>query len=146
MSEENVIHLNGDRLTALAQRAVLVPIKPRDQAEAAALPAKLAQLNDQAAADNHHVVIAPTHLMMKGDEIVGYLSLNGLPTVQAWFDSHHKHAADSLKMIEHGETVFREAGVRMYAICCAEESPFTPHMDRLGFKKLGTTVMWIKQL
>ena len=131
--------------TQLAQRATLLPLKPRTQEDAAALPGKLEALQAKAGADAH-CVIAPTHVLMKGGEVLGYFSLGALPTVQAWFDSNHKHAADSLKMIEHGETIFREQGVRMYAICCAEESPFTPHMERLGFRKLGTTVVWIKNL
>lgn len=141
MSEE--IQLDGQHL--LAQRPVLVSLKPRDQAEAAALPGKLAALTAKAEADAHDVV-APTHLMVKGNDIIGYLSLGGLPMVQAWFDSHHKHAGDSLKMIEHGETVLREQGHRAFGICCMEASPFTPHMERLGFRKLGVTTVWVKAI
>ena len=129
----------------LQQRAVLVPIKPRNQDEAEALPAKVQRLQQAAAADNH-MVVAPTHIMMKGDEIVGYFSLNGLPTIRAWFDTKNKHAADSLKMIEHGETLVRETGAPLYCIGVAEDSPFLPHMERLGFTKLGTQTVWIKQL
>ena len=132
-------------METIAQRAVLKPLKPRDQREAAALPALLEQLGQQAAADNH-AVIAPTHVMVKDGQIIGYLSLAGLPVVQAWFDSHHKHAADSIRMIEHGETIFREQGGRQFAVACTEESPFSPHLERLGFKKLGTTTLWAKTL
>lgn len=136
------IQLEGKSL--LAQRAVLLPLKPRDQTEAEILPAKLQTLQAAAAADQHPV-IAPTHVMLKGPDIIGYLSLGGLPTVQAWFDSRHKHPLDSLKMIEHGETILREQGVRQFALCCAEQSPFHPHLERLGFKCLGTTQVWVKE-
>ena len=129
----------------LNQRAVLVPLKPRTPEEAQAFPVRLQALQAKAAADQHPV-IAPTHIMMKGEEIIGYLSLGGMPVVQAWFDSRHKHPADSLKMIEHGETIFREQGVRVFAICCADNSPFQPHMERLGFSLLGTTQLWVKNL
>lgn len=146
MPHSDEIQMDGGPLKMqLAQRPVLLPLRPRDQQEAALLPERLEQLQRAAAADQHPV-IAPTHVMMKGAEIIGYLSLNGLPTVQAWFDSGHKHAADSLKLIEHGETILREQGVRSYAICCAETSPFNPHMNRLGFKLLGTTQVWVKEL
>ena len=138
------IQLDGTRLTQLAARPVLKPLKPRDQQEAQALPATLERLTRQAAADQHPV-IAPTHIMQKGDEVIGYFSIGGLPTVQAWFDSHHKHAADSLKMIEHLETILREQGVRVFAVACAPQSPFSSHMERLGFRKLGETVMWAKE-
>lgn len=137
------IQLEGKGL--LGQRPVLKPLKPRDPQEAAQLPARLEALRAAAAADNH-AVIAPTHVMQRGDEVCGYLSLGGLPTVQAWFDSHHKHAADSLKMIEHGETILREQGHRAFAVCCAETSPFQPHMERMGFKLVGLTQVWIKEL
>ena len=134
-----------DAPNLLAQRAVLVPLKPRSQEEAAALPATIAALQSKAAADAH-TVIAPSHVMLKGGECIGYLSLGQMPTVQAWFDSHHKHAADSLKMIEMGETILREQGHRVFGICCMENSPFNAHMGRLGFTKLGVTELWVKNL
>lgn len=139
------INLDGSQLTQLAQRAVLLPLKPRSEAEAKAYPDTLKRLQ-AAAANDQHMVIAPTHLMVRGDKIIGYLSLNGLPVVQCWFDRQAGHASDSLKMIEHGETIFREQGVGAYAVACAPESPFTPHMERMGFTKLGSTVLWAKQI
>jgi hypothetical protein len=145
MQTTEEIKLDGGGLSQLAQRAVLRPLKPRDAQEAQAVPAKLQQLAEKAAADNHPV-IAPTHCLEKGGEIIGYFSIGGLPTVQAWFDSQHKHAADSLKMIEHLETILREQGVRMFAVACAPESPFSTHMERLGFRKMGTTVLWGKEI
>lgn len=139
---DNIIPLNAPEIL---QRATLIPLAPRDEAEAHALPAKIHALRQLAAADNH-IVLNPTHVMVKGGQVIGYLSLNGLPTVHAWFDTKNKHATDSIKMIEHGETIFRQQGVRAYTVACAEESPFTPHMARLGFTKLGTTVLWHKPL
>lgn len=138
---ENVIELPAPIL----ERAVLVPLAPRDQAEADKLPVVLDELRRLAAEDSH-MVLQPTHVMVKGEQIIGYLSLNGLPTIHAWFDSHHKHALDSIKMIEHGETILRHQGLRTVAVACAEQSPFTPHLARLGFHKLGTTVLWQKHL
>ena len=145
MPPSDEIKLDGAPHVALLARATLVPLRPRDQAEAAALPAKLQALHAAAAADEH-MVLSPTHLMVKGDEIIGYLSIGGLPTVQAWFNSQHKHAADSVKMIEHAETIMREQGARVYAVACAPQSPFSIHMERLGFTKLGETVLWRKEL
>lgn len=132
-------------LPQVLQRATLVPLAPRDQHEAELLPQKLDTLR-QLAADDQHVVLNPTHVMVKDGQIIGYLSLNGLPNVHAWFDTKHKHALDSIKMIEHGETIFRQQGVRAFTVACAAESPFTPHLPRLGFQKLGTTVLWHKNL
>lgn len=139
----------GDNVISLPapvmERATLVPLQPRDQEEAAAYPARIAELQQLAGEDNH-AVLAATHVMVKGGKVVGYLSLGALPCVHAWFDTKNKHATDSLKMIEHGETIFREKGVRAYTVACAETSPFTPHMERMGFEKLGVTTLWRKRI
>lgn len=127
--------------TQLLERPILVPLRSMREP-----PHKMAErIRDLATADNH-AVIGPTHAMMKGDKIIGYLSLNGMPNVHAWFDTKHPHALDSLKMIEMGELVLREAGVAGYTLLCAEESPFTPHLERMGFQKLGKTVLYVKGL
>lgn len=127
-------------------RAELRPLRqPTSAEEAAALQTLLQRLATAAAADQHGV-LNPTHVMMKGDQIVGYLSIGGLPVVQCWFDSRHPHAADSIKMIEHGETVCRTQGIGSYAVACADTSPFSKHMERLGYTKLGTTTLWRKEL
>lgn len=132
---ENVIHLNAPFL----ERAELVPLAMFGEQA----PAVMGDLIAAAQADQH-MVLNPTHVMLKGGKIVGYLSLNGLPMVHCWFDSQNKHALDSLKMMEHGVTAFRERGVRDFTVACADNSPFSPHMERLGFKKLGTTTLWRK--
>jgi len=100
----------------------------------------------EAAAKDDHLVIAPTHVMMRGEEIIGYLSLGALPVVQAWFDSKSGHVLDSLKMIEMGEAIFDTQGVKQFAVGVQPNSPFAPHMARLGFVELGQTVLWHKTL
>ena len=110
-------------------------------------PEALRSLLDQlvsAAARDHHIVLNPTHVMLRGDQITGYLSLNGLPQVHCWFDTQSGHVFDSLKMIEAGEVAFAEHGIADYTVACAEESPFTPHLERMGYTKLGATVLWRK--
>lgn len=130
------------QMSGLLERTVLVPLQHVSDEE----PFRIAQrLKDLAAADSH-CVIAPSHVMVKGEKMVGYLSIGGMPNVHAWFDSKHPHAADSLKMIETGEALLRDKGVPAYSLLCAAESPFTPHLERLGFTKLGATVLYIKRL
>lgn len=130
----------------LPERPVLLPLRqPRTQAEAQELQSVLDALHVAAKADNH-VVVSPTHVMVRGGQVVGYLSIGALPTVHCWFDSKHKHVLDSIKMIEHGETVGRERGLTSYAVACCEQSPFYAHMERLGYRKLGVTTLWVKDL
>lgn len=129
-----------DKEPLTTEETVLLPVRQMKTGENI-----VAALLKAAGADRH-TAIAPTHVMMRGDKIIGYLSLNGLPQVHAWFDSTVKNPRHSREMIKSGEVIFREMGVKNYCIACAAESPFTPHMERMGFEKLGTTVLWAKKL
>lgn len=120
----------------LLKRARLVAIKDNETARRLF----------EAAQKDKHTCIAPTHVMVRDDQIIGYLSLGGMPVVQAWFDSQSGHALDSLKMIEMGEAIFDTQGVKGFCVAVSEDSPFAPHMERLGFKPLMKTVLWHKQL
>lgn len=120
----------------IKERARLVPLKDNVTAK---------RLFEAAAADNH-TVIAPTHVMMRGEQIIGYLSLGAMPVVQSWFDSKAGHVLDSLKMIEMGEAVITSQGAQVYQVAVSEDSPFAPHMERLGYTRVFTTTLWQKQL
>lgn len=132
---ETLLPLNGSH-TMLKERARLVPLRDNEQVR---------RLVEAAAAD-HHQCLAPTHVMVRGDQIIGYLSLGGLPTVQAWFDSATGHVLDSLKMIEMGEAVLASQGAGAYAVCVSKDSPFFPHMQRLGFEPVMETTVWKKKV
>jgi hypothetical protein len=126
-------------------RCRVVPLRqPRNPADAEALQNMLGALRSAASADQH-TVLAPTHLVIKGDEIVGYGSLGGLPTLHLWLDSHKVHAADSLRLLETAEALLADKNVRQVLVPCSEQSPFAQHMERLGFKKLGTTTLFTKE-
>ena len=120
----------------LKERARLVPLKDNVTAK---------RLFEAAAADDH-TVIAPTHVMLRGEEIIGYLSLGGMPVVQSWFDSKSLHVLDSIKMIEMADAVMASQGVQAYQVAVSEESPFKEHMVRLGYTRVFTTTLWQKQL
>lgn len=140
MSESNGQILNLP--SPMLERTILLPFRAQSADD---MQAQIQRLKDAAACDQH-CVIAPSHVMVKGEKLLGYLSLGALPNVHAWFDSKHPHALDSLKMIETGEAILRDKGVQAYSLLCAEESPFTPHLERLGFSKLGATVLYLKRL
>lgn len=131
---ENVIPLPPGGL--LKERALLRPLRDNEQ---------LRQLFEAAKADNHQC-IAPTHVMMRGNQIIGYLSLGGVPTVQAWFDSKSGHVLDSLKMIEMGEAILASQGAPGFLVAVSDQSPFYPHMQRLGFEPVFATTLWRKKL
>lgn len=141
--DPNMISLNAG---ALLERPRLVPLAGLQRKLDSPQFSGVIQELQAAAAEDKHAVVAPTHIMMKGEKILGYLSLGGLPIVHAWFDTKHPHALDSLKMIETGEAIFAHGGVNAYGVLCAEDSPFARHMERMGFHKLGTTVLYLKNI
>jgi hypothetical protein len=106
---------------------------------------ELKQLIEIAAADNH-VVIGPTHLLIKGDEIVGYMSLGGITHVHNWFHSEKGNAKDSLLAISQGEAILAQQGITNYIVACDEESPFFGKMEKIGFTPLFNTNLYSKEV
>lgn len=102
------------------------------------------QLRELVAAANQdrHPVIGPTHVAIKAGRVVGYMGV--IPSVQVWVDTHQVKALDSLRLLREAEAVLRRAGIRRYVMPCAEHSPFYPHMERLGFTRLGFTSLNLK--
>ena len=140
VSEENVIEL------ARRKRARWVRLRPAQSPEEAhELQALQQELSRAAAADNH-TVLGPTHVVLRDGEVVGYCSAGGLPTVHVWLDSKQVHAAESLRLLETLEAILSDNGVRAILMPCDGNSPFSSHMERLGFTKLGTTVLYVKTL
>src|SRR5688572_15550674 len=93
--------------TAPRERAKLLPLRPpANEQEQQHLANQLSALNECAAADQH-VAIAPTHLVLKGEQVVGYGSLGGMPTMHVWMDTRHTNALDSVRMLEHAEVAWR---------------------------------------
>ncbi len=140
--------MNTDTMTETANGHTLTPANifaGRCRLKRLVAPEQLAALQAVARADAHQVLM-PTHVVCRGDEIIGYGSLGALPTLHVWMDSRKAHASDSLRMLETAETLLENTGAKFVLMPCAVESPFTPHMERLGYTKLGPTVLWIKQL
>lgn len=138
-----VLHLNT---RSFSDRAQLVPFRPPQNPEEAAAHQERLQALVQAAAADHHQVVAPTHAVIKGETIVGYASMAGLPTMHVWLDSTRVHAGESLRLLETALAVMADKGVRAVCVPCGTESPFAAHMERLGFTKLGPTVLYVRSL
>lgn len=97
----------------------------------------------RAAATDDHVVIAPSHIARQAGQIVGYASLGSIAVVNVWLDSRRVTAFDSLRLLRASEEEARRLGLKQYLMPCAHTSPFYPHMERLGFKRLGfTSLNW----
>lgn len=106
---------------------------------------QLVGLMDMAAADNHRVV-APTFLIEKNGEVVGYIGLNSLPTFQGWFHTKKMNARDSLSIFNQVENLCRMQGMQQLALLLPLTSGFIEHTERLGYQELATVSLQLKQL
>jgi len=103
---------------------------------------KLSQL---AAADNH-IVLFPTHVVEKAGEIVGYLSIGAIPTVNLWMDSERVKASDSIAVLGQLDAIMDDSGIATYFMPCDEKSPYYRVMEKLGFEPIFKSVLHIKNL
>ena len=94
---------------------------------------------------DEHVVIAPTHVMLKDDEIVGYWSLGGIPVVSSWFDSEKLGPRDSMAALDQMESLMDTVSPGPYLLMCADNSPFFEQKERLGYKDLFNTNLIVRQ-
>jgi hypothetical protein len=92
-----------------------------------------------------HVVLFPTHAVWKGGEIVGYGSINATPIVNVWLHSEKIGPRDSVQLLGVAEALATTQGLKQIIMPCAENSPFYPMMDKLGFHRLGFTSLNVKQ-
>lgn len=99
-----------------------------------------------AAKKDHHSVVFPSHLVRKEEKTIGYAGIFSMPILMWWLDSKEGKARDSLELMTQIEDIARSKNVRRYATICSEDSPYYPHMARLGFQKLGPTVLFEKEL
>ena len=109
-------------------------------------PARLEDLPalQQAAAEDDHCVIAPTHLILKDSEIVGYMSICATPVVNAWVSTKKVKARDSITLLSVAESLAESKGEKRVILTCAQGSPFYPLMERFGYKRLGYTSLNLK--
>lgn len=101
---------------------------------------------DLIAKDDGHIVIAPSHVVTKEGEIVGYASLGTLPMLHVWLHSKRVQARDSAAMFQLGENILHARGAVAVCLPCCEESPYYEHMDKFGYRRLGRTVLHVKNL
>lgn len=100
------------------------------------------RLDAAAAADNHQVV-APTHLVERDGQIVGYVGFGTL--VNTWLRSDQVRPRDSLYLLNMVEVVAQQGGSRELFLPVSPQSPFHPIMSKLGYQELGTATLTIKR-
>lgn len=105
----------------------------------------LPQLERLALQDNH-ALIRPTHVFLKHDEIVGYVSLAAVALVLPWFDSRQCHADDSFYFGNMVENLAQMHGHDVLCLPFVKDSPFQPFIERLGYQKAGQVELTFKKV
>jgi hypothetical protein len=105
----------------------------------------LRKLVDAAAADRH-TVLAPTHIVRQGPDIVGYAGLGSVTVLNTWLDTQRVSPRESSYLLAVAENAAALAGVKRLLLPCSEQSPFHPLIERMGYVRLGTTTLNYKEL
>jgi len=99
-----------------------------------------------AAAEDNHVVVAATHVVEKAGEIIGYGSIGSVMMLNVWIHSQKGRARDSLTCLREAERLATEQGQTLICMPCAQNSPFIPHIRKLGYTPLGWSSFNLKRL
>jgi hypothetical protein len=98
------------------------------------------------AAQDGHIVVCPSHLVMKGSQIVGYGSIGSVPMLNTWVHSKHVNKFESLRLLREAETMLAEGGAKFVILPVAASSPFRKFVGKLGYTTLGDASYNIKRL
>lgn len=115
------------------------------QVRAIRTEAELAAVRAAAAADAHGVVAA-THLVTKGGEVVGYGSIGGLMLLNVWVATGQVRARESAYLLNLAENIARDRGAKGICVPCSPASPFSGYMAGMGYTELGLAKWHVKGL
>ncbi len=104
------------------------------------------ELVEKSKSDNHGVY-APTHIVKKNGEVLGYFSIAAsVPIVLAWLSTQKVQPRDSISLINSVENHVAMGGASHVAFPVPKSSPFHEHMEKLGYKPAGEYTFFIKEL
>lgn len=90
----------------------------------------------KAAHADGHISLGVTDVVIKGQEIIGHISLAGVPMVLVWMDSKKASSRDSLYVMNFLENLIsRNPQAKHLVLPCASNSPFLPYLEKMGYKK-----------
>ena len=97
-------------------------------------------------ADSHYL-FNPTHIMERGEEIVGCASIGAMPMVNVWMHSKKIRNRESAGLMNMVENAAWQSGFKTIALPCWKHSPLRPFMESAGgYSYFGETGLFIKDL
>jgi hypothetical protein len=89
------------------------------------------QLKASAEKDQHSGVYCPTHVSLKGNEIVGYLSVGVIPIVLTWQHREKVGPLDSARLMGFLEGAL--SNYKQICIPCDPDSPYNRLLPKAGY-------------
>ena len=90
--------------------------------------------------------VSPTHYVEKAGDVVGSLSVGGLPLFSYWCDPGKVNSRDSYQILQQGEAVASDRQLGAVAMFCEYDSPYVPLLDRMGFQELMRGGLYLKEV
>ena len=106
-------------------------------------PAQFEAVCKAAEADGNHNAINPTHFVVKGQEVVGAVSIG--TTVWWWLHSSLT-PHDSRSMMVAVDTLLRDRGIRRYVALIPHSSPYNRVAEAVGYRKVEDTQVFVREL
>lgn len=106
------------------------------------------ELVKKANADKH-LVVAPSHSIVRGSEKVGYFAIGTLPITYCWFSTTANLTPREVAEIltRAADTFFDRFGPGQTIIPCPKDSPFHPLLtEERGFINVGTYDLFVKEV
>jgi len=101
-------------------------------------------LYELAAKDNHDLWI-PTHVIESDGEMVGSISIDGIPLCTGFISSEINSPFALRAISQEVEEVVRNYGDKRFFMCIGPQSPAYRFMPRGGYSAFKTT-LWYKEI
>lgn len=136
MLDESPEKVNRTPPNPLEHKVRIRPWTPDDEAELGA-----------AAARDNHGVAAPTHVVLKEGKIIGYLSINKVPTVLLWLDTKQTKVRDTIDIVNCYENLIAAFGWPGFLLPMQNNSPVKPFVEQAGYVLASPdTTVYFKKL
>lgn len=85
----------------------------------------------------------PSHVLLRDGEIVGGISAGVVPLVMVWNRTDRIGARESAVLPTFYDALMEERNFGKFLIACNARSPYRPHMDRLGYRHVWDTALFM---
>jgi len=101
---------------------------------------------ERLASEDGHSVILPSHVVERGGQIIGALSMATVPMFLVYMSLKHATRIDSFCTNVFMQTAAKDHGDKVICVPCHVKSPLRPYMERVGYSPYGTHDLMFKIL